>query len=51
MLLGHHEPIKVSAAGLAIPLPEKIINRLSKGVNKRGFGHGGEDAYFFCEGR
>lgn len=44
-----HEPVRVAAAGMAIPHPEKVTKQ--KGVNQQGSGHAGEDSYFFCEGR
>ncbi|KAG1681171.1 hypothetical protein FOA52_015614 [Chlamydomonas sp. UWO 241] len=50
MIEGHHEAVSVRAAGLSFPHPDKVKGGV-KGVNRQGFGYGGEDAYFFCEGR
>jgi len=46
-----YQPVHVQASGMSIPHPEKVVKYGMKGVNTKGFGHGGEDAYFFCEGR
>lgn len=51
MIEGHHEAVHISAAGMSIPHPDKVRNSAIKGVNRQGFGHGGEDAYFYCEGK
>lgn len=51
LIEGHHEAVHVTAAGMAIPHPDKILKNGMKGVNRQGFGHGGEDSYFYCEGR
>ncbi|KAL6757479.1 hypothetical protein V8C86DRAFT_2623890 [Haematococcus lacustris] len=44
------EPVKLTASGMAIPHPEKLMKGGRKGVNTRGYGHAGEDAYFFGKG-
>jgi protein phosphatase PTC7 len=49
-VIEHHEPVKVVASGLAIPHPDKV-KKGAKGANSKGFGHGGEDAYFFTQGK
>lgn len=51
LIQGHHEAVHVTAAGMAIPHPDKILKNGLKGVNRQGFGYGGEDSYFYCEGR
>lgn len=51
MIMGHHEPVQVSASALAIPHPEKVMKQKLKGVNQQGSGYAGEDSYFYCEGR
>lgn len=43
-------PLHVAASAMAIPHPEKV-EAGRKGVNRRGFGHGGEDAYFYSSNR
>ena len=43
-------PIMVEASGIALPHPEKVQHG-SKGVNRKGFGHGGEDSYFYASNR
>ena len=44
------EPVNItSVSAMAIPHPEKILKNKLKGVNKAGFGYGGEDAYFYCQ--
>ncbi|KXZ55325.1 hypothetical protein GPECTOR_3g458 [Gonium pectorale] len=45
------EPVRLTASGVAVPHPDKIRQDGAKGVNRKGFGHGGEDAYFYAEGR
>jgi protein phosphatase PTC7 len=40
-------PLKGEASGIAIPHPEKVQHGV-KGVNRKGFGHGGEDSYFYA---
>jgi protein phosphatase PTC7 len=40
-------PLSITIAAIAIPHPEKVADG-AKGVNKKGFGHAGEDAYFFA---
>lgn len=32
---------------MALPHPEKAAAG-QKGLNKKGFGYGGEDSYFYC---
>ncbi len=39
-------PVKMTCSGLAIPHPEKVLKSKTKGYNVRGFGYGGEDAYY-----
>ncbi len=46
-----HEPVHVFASGMAIPHPDKVRDAGAKGVNQKGFGYGGEDAYFFSSGK
>lgn len=43
-------PVRVTGAGMSIPHPDKVKQGV-KGVNRRGFGYGGEDAYFITEGK
>ncbi|KAL4854234.1 putative protein phosphatase 2C 55 [Chlorella vulgaris] len=43
-------PLHVEAAATALPHPEKAAAGL-KGVNRKGGGYGGEDAYFYCTNR
>jgi len=43
-------PVEVRAAGVAFPHPEKVIKGGVRGVVARGFGYGGEDAFFFATG-
>ncbi|PNW88593.1 hypothetical protein CHLRE_01g036200v5 [Chlamydomonas reinhardtii] len=45
------EPVRIVASGLAVPHPDKVKNDGIKGVNRKGYGHGGEDSYFYCEGK
>lgn len=45
------QPVEVAASGIAIPHPDKIARDHIKGVNKKSFGYGGEDAYFYCHGK
>jgi len=40
-------PLQVEASGIALPHPEKVQHG-AKGVNRKGFGHGGEDSYFYA---
>jgi hypothetical protein len=47
----YHEPVHVVASGMAIPHPDKVKESGIKGVNHKGFGFGGEDAYFYTQGR
>jgi len=42
-------PVSVRASGMSIPHPEKVRKQGAKGHNTRGFGSGGEDAYFYCQ--
>ncbi|GIL80853.1 hypothetical protein Vretimale_9436 [Volvox reticuliferus] len=44
------KPVQLSASGVAVPHPDKVKHDGAKGVNRKGFGHGGEDAYFYCSG-
>lgn len=44
------QPVRLSASGVAVPHPDKVKYDSIKGVNRKGFGHGGEDAYFYCQG-
>ena len=46
-----HEAVQVFASGMAIPHPDKVKDTGAKGVNQKGFGFGGEDAYFYSSGR
>ena len=43
--------MRIVASGLAVPHPDKVKNDGIKGVNRKGYGHGGEDSYFYCEGK
>lgn len=43
----HPTPVTIAASGLAIPHPEKVLHSKLKGYNTRGYGYGGEDAYFY----
>lgn len=43
------EPLEVSVSAVSVPLPEKI-KAGKKAYNRRGFGYGGEDAYFYSWG-
>lgn len=45
------EPVRVSVSGVAVPHPDKVKHDGAKGMNRKGFGHGGEDAYFYCQGK
>ena len=45
------QPVEIAAAALAIPHPEKVMRDHIKGVNRKSFGYGGEDAYFYCHGK
>ncbi|GFR39752.1 hypothetical protein Agub_g236 [Astrephomene gubernaculifera] len=45
------EPVRLSASGMAVPHPDKVKQDGAKGVNRKGFGHGGEDSYFYCAGK
>lgn len=47
----YHEPVNVNASGMAIPHPDKVKQSGAKGVNQKGHGFAGEDAYFYCSGR
>lgn len=40
-------PLMTEASGYSIPHPEKV-SAGAKGENKKGFGHSGEDAFFFA---
>ncbi|KAK9806298.1 hypothetical protein WJX72_009199 [[Myrmecia] bisecta] len=42
-------PLVIRASAVTLPHPEKV--NVSKGVNRRNMGWGGEDAYFYTEGR
>lgn len=46
----HLHPSPPQAAATALPHPEKAAAGL-KGVNRKGGGYGGEDAYFYCTNR
>eukprot|EP00887_Chlorella_sp_A99_P001051 scaffold14.g1051.t1 len=39
-------PLHVSASGISLPHPEKVAAG-QRAKNKKGLGHGGEDAYFY----
>lgn len=43
-------PIAVAASAMSVPHPEKVADG-RRAVNRRGEGHGGEDAYFYCTSR
>lgn len=43
-------PLTVDVSGIALPHPEKVQIGM-KGANKKGYGFGGEDAYFFATNR
>lgn len=43
-------PLQISSAGFSLPHPEKVQGG-SKGVNRKGYGHGGEDAYFYASNK
>ncbi|MEW5318281.1 MAG: hypothetical protein WDW38_009514 [Sanguina aurantia] len=43
-------PVSVTGAGMSIPHPDKVKQGV-KGVNRRGYGYGGEDAYFMTQGK
>ncbi|GLC59487.1 hypothetical protein PLESTB_001492600 [Pleodorina starrii] len=43
--------VRLSVSGVAVPHPDKVKQDGVKGVNRKGFGHGGEDAYFYATGR
>ena len=47
----YQRPVRVHASGVAIPHPAKVADNGIKGVNRKGRGYAGEDAYFYCEGR
>lgn len=40
-------PLSVDASGYSIPHPDKV-QAGTKGINKKGMGYGGEDAYFYA---
>ncbi|KAL4419639.1 hypothetical protein ABPG77_008580 [Micractinium sp. CCAP 211/92] len=40
-------PLQPEVSAVALPHPEKAAAG-KKGLNKKGFGYGGEDAYFYC---
>lgn len=40
-------PLSVDANGFSIPHPDKVQEGI-KGLNRKGMGHGGEDAYFYA---
>ncbi|CAG9460661.1 unnamed protein product [Pedinophyceae sp. YPF-701] len=42
------EPISVAISALAIPDRSKVAQG-TRAINRKGFGYGGEDSYFFCE--
>lgn len=44
-------PVAVAVSGVAFPHPEKVIKNKIRGVNMKGFGYGGEDAYFYASGQ
>ncbi|KAG2496235.1 hypothetical protein HYH03_005833 [Edaphochlamys debaryana] len=44
-------PVKLSVSGVAVPHPDKVKIDGAKGVNRKGFGHGGEDSYFYAAGK
>lgn len=43
-------PLRVDAAGFAVPHPEKVAAGV-KGLNRKGYGTGGEDSYFYAANR
>eukprot|EP00798_Chlamydomonas_sp_ICE-L_P007420 gene7420-553_t len=43
------QPVAVSVSAMAIPHPDKVKRSGMKGVNRLGYGFGGEDAYFYCQ--
>ena len=43
-------PLAPEVSAVALPHPEKAAAG-QKGLNRRGFGYGGEDAYFHCSNR
>ena len=43
-------PLTVDVSGIALPHPEKVQIGM-KGANKKGYGFGGEDSYFFATNR
>lgn len=45
------QPVQVAVSGVAFPHPEKVIKNKIRGVNMKGFGYGGEDAYFYATGQ
>lgn len=40
-------PLLIDSSGFSLPHPEKVQSG-SKGINRKGYGHGGEDAYFYA---
>eukprot|EP00882_Tetradesmus_deserticola_P021596 GHRQ01023378.1.p1 GENE.GHRQ01023378.1~~GHRQ01023378.1.p1 ORF type:complete len:312 (+),score=125.34 GHRQ01023378.1:366-1301(+) len=44
-------PVTVAVSGVAFPHPEKVQKNKIRGVNMKGFGYGGEDAYFYATGQ
>jgi protein phosphatase PTC7 len=51
MMPAYHEPVNIFASGMAIPHPDKVKQSGAKGMNQKGFGNAGEDAYFYASGR
>lgn len=43
-------PLHAVFSGVAIPHPEKVQDG-TKGVNRRGYGFGGEDSYFYASNK
>lgn len=43
-------PLHPEVAAVALPHPEKA-SAGQKGLNRKGYGYGGEDAYFYCSNR
>ena len=43
-------PLRIEASGISLPHPEKVQTGV-KGMNRRGSGYGGEDAYFYASNR
>ena len=43
------EPLEVAVSAVSLPLPEKV-RAGKRAVNQRGFGFGGEDAYYYSWG-